>query len=300
MRRVGLTLIELLVVVAIIGILIALLLPAIQAAREAARRGECTNRLKQIGLALVNYHDAFQVFPPGYVSAVDKSGEEVGPGWGWAAMLLPQMEQPAIHKVIHFDLPIEHPQNGIRVAVISSYLCPSDDTQPYWKAESRDESGNTLQEICEVGPSNYVGMYGLSDPGPDGEGMFFRNSKIRFRDLTDGTAQTISVGERSHRLGEAAWSGAVTGSILFPDDDEGEIAKLELEGSAGMVLGHAGRKHGPGDPRSEINQFYSFHGAGVNFLFADGHVSFLSSSLDYDVYHALATRAGREAIQGEY
>jgi prepilin-type N-terminal cleavage/methylation domain-containing protein len=92
MKRNAFTLIELLVVISIIGLLIALLLPAVQAAREAARRTQCVNNLKQIGLALHNYHSSHQTFPPGYISNFDASGNDSGPGWGWAAILLPQME----------------------------------------------------------------------------------------------------------------------------------------------------------------------------------------------------------------
>ena len=120
------------------------------------------------------------------------------------------------------------------------------------------------------------------------------------RDLIDGTSQTLLVGERSHRLAEATWVGSVTGTALYPDFDEPEIARRHLEHSSGMVLGHAGEGAGPGDPRSEVNQFFSQHGDGVYFLFCDGHVSFLQRSMDYKSYRALATRAGRETTSGDY
>src|SRR5579872_1827700 len=96
MRR-GFTLIELLVVIAIIAVLVALLLPAVQQAREAARRTQCKNSLKQIGIALQNYHDSARTLPPGYISLIDTSGNDLGPGWGWAAMLLPQMDQSPLY-----------------------------------------------------------------------------------------------------------------------------------------------------------------------------------------------------------
>src|SRR4051794_4965595 len=123
----GFTLIELLVVIAIISLLIALLLPAVQAAREAARRAQCVNNLKQVGLALANYEQAQKVLPPGYVSNFDAQGNDTGPGWGWASMILPQLEQPAVFNAINFGLGVESPANlSARLSTINAFLCPSD------------------------------------------------------------------------------------------------------------------------------------------------------------------------------
>ena len=294
------TLIELLVVISIIALLIALLLPAVQATREAARRAQCVNNLKQLGLALHNYHSSHQTFPPGYVSNFDASGNDTGPGWGWAAMLLPQMEQKPLFDAINFNTPIEAPSNQTsRLAVIGGFLCPSDSVPPAWWAMVRDQSGVPTQRICQVASANYVGVYGTSDPGIDGDGIFFRDGHIGLRDITDGTAQTIAVGERSHRLGEATWAGSVTNAVLFPVDNDG-IGYPRAESGPGMVLGHAGGRFGPGDPNGEVNQFHSRHPGGVNFLFADGHVGFLKTTLANSTFRALATRAGGETISGDY
>jgi prepilin-type N-terminal cleavage/methylation domain-containing protein/prepilin-type processing-associated H-X9-DG protein len=299
--RPGFTLIELLVVIAIIGVLVALLLPAVQSAREAARRVQCVNNLKQIGLALHNYEGTHQTFPPGYVSNFDVQGNDTGPGWGWATMLLPPFEQTPVFHAINFNLAIEDPANlTSRLPVVNNFLCPSDRVQPFWWAVSRDAAtGAPLQYICQVAPSNYVGMYGIGEPGPDGEGVFFRNSRIALRDITDGTSQTILVGERSHRLGEATWVGSVTNALMYPTDND-NIGRYVTETSSGMVLGHAGEGAGPGDPRSDVNQFYSLHaGRGVNFLFADGHVAFLKATMNYRTYLALATRAAGEVVSAD-
>lgn len=301
MKR-GFTLIELLVVIAIIAILVGLLLPAVQQAREAARRAQCKNNLRQIGLALHNYADGHKTLPPGYVSLFDANGDDTGPGWGWNSMLLPQIEEAPAYNAINFQVGIEQPANQTsRLPVFAVLLCPSDNPAPSWPAMSRDLStGDPMALICNVASSNYVGMFGTSEPGVDGEGVFFRNSRIRLADIIDGTSQTIAVGERSHKLGEATWVGSVTGAVLAGDPSDG-IGRSRAEAGAGMVLGHAGERRGPGDPTSDANQFYSTHsGGGVHFLFADGHVSFLNSSFDYATYLALATRAGRETVSGDF
>lgn len=296
-RRRGFTLIELLVSITLVGVLIALLLPAVQAARESARRMHCANNLKQIGLALQNYHAARGSFPPGYLSGLDPAGNETGPGWGWAAMSLDFLEQAPLESSIDFRQPIESPVNAARTQSPVCLLCPSNELpKPTWPAEVRDASGNPMSLICDVGFCAYVGMVGSTDTSPAGDGLFFRNSHIRIRDITDGTAHTIAVGERAYRLGDATWVGAVTGAKMFPDEDEGEIAAPHLKPSLAMVLSHAGLGNTPNSPSSEIDQFYSLHGDGVNFVFADGHVAFLPGTIDYGVYRAMATRAGEEAL----
>lgn len=296
------TLIELLVVIAIIGILIGLLLPAVQAAREAARRAQCVNNLKQLGLALHNYEGSHHTFPSGYVSLYDAEGNDTGPGWGWAPMLLPQFEQTPLYNAINFNLAIEHPSNVTsRMPTIGVFACPSDPHPPTYWAVNRDiATGAPRQDICELASSNYVAMYGVGEPGPEGNGLFFRNGKVGLRDITDGTSQTIALGERSHRLGQATWVGSVTGAIMFPTDGD-DIGRYRTEGSSGMVLGHVGEGKGPGDPKGDVNTFYSLHsGGGVNFLFADGHVQFLKATMDYRTYKALSTKAGGEVVSGEF
>jgi prepilin-type N-terminal cleavage/methylation domain-containing protein/prepilin-type processing-associated H-X9-DG protein len=294
------TLIELLVVISIIGLLVALLLPAVQAAREAARRTQCVNNLKQVGLALQNYHGSFQVFPPGYISTFDASGNDTGPGWGWAAMLLPQMEQKSLFDAINFATPIEAPASQTyRLVLVAGYLCPSDSAPPSWLATMRNASGVATQSICQVATANYVGVFGTSDPGIDGDGTFFRDSNVGLRDITDGSSQTIVAGERSQNFGQATWVGSVTGAVLFPVDNDG-IGDPRAEAGPGMVLGHAGGHFGPGNPGAEVNQFYSRHAGGVNFLFADGHVAFLKTTLPSPTFKALATRAGGETVSGDY
>ena len=296
MRR-GFTLIELLVVIAIIAVLVALLLPAVQQAREAARRGQCKNNLKQTGLALQNYHGSRNTFPPGYVSTFDSSGNDTGPGWGWAAMILPEMEQTPLQNSITFTQPIEAAANtAARVMSLNAFLCPSDTVRSPWTAVMRDSAGNPTSTICQVAASNYIGVFGVREPGIDGDGIFFRNSFIGIRDITDGTSTTMLVGERSQRWCDATWVGAVTNAQIFPPS--GSPAVPFIENASGMILGHT-FEGPPNSPGLECNDFTSQHTGGAHFVFADGHVQFISTSMNKLVFRALSTRAGGEPI-GEF
>jgi prepilin-type processing-associated H-X9-DG protein len=309
-------LIELLVVIAIIGVLVGLLLPAVQAAREAARRTQCTNNLKQLGLALHSYHDGHATLPAGYVSLFnvgsangaalrgarpprenENSDPDVGPGWGWGSMILPHFDQGPLYNAINFNLDIRADDSlTARTTVLNVFLCPSDNPESLWWAWRRNPlTGAAFAPICQIAAANYVGMYGLTEPGPSGEGLFFRNDVVRFADVTDGLSTTIAAGERSFLIGGSTWVGNVSRAVLVPPI--GGVGHFRPETSAGMVLGHAGERKGPGDPNGDTNQFYSRHsGRGVHFVFADGHVAFLKTSMSYKTYAALATRAGGEVL----
>jgi prepilin-type N-terminal cleavage/methylation domain-containing protein/prepilin-type processing-associated H-X9-DG protein len=296
-RRCAFTLIELLVVIAIIAVLVALLLPAVQQAREAARRTQCKNSLKQIGLALQNYHGTQNGFPPGYISLFDSSGNDIGPGWGWGVMILPELEQAALQSSLALTQPIEAPANANpRVMSLAVFICPSDSVRTPWSAVTRDALGNPMATICDVAAANYVGAFGVSEPGVDGEGVFFRNSFVKMRDIRDGSSSTMLVGERSQKWCEATWVGAVTNAEMFPPS--GSPAVPVTENAAGMVLGHT--SDGPPNAAgTECNEFSSLHGSGAQFLFADGHAQFISSSINRAVFRALSTRAGGEVV-GEF
>ena len=299
MHRRAFTLVELLVVIAIVGTLVGLLLPAVQAAREAANRSSCSNNLKQVGRALQGFHDARKKLPAGYVSAFDDAGNDTGPGWGWAAFVLPQMEQTGVHARIDFSQPIEAAVNAeARGAVVKPYLCPSD-TAPAaaFPVGPRDGSGRLKSKLCAVAPANYVGNFGVSEPGVDGEGVFFRGSAVAFRDITDGLSTTFLAGERSFRFAEATWVGAVTAAQQVPTPSS--PMGFQINNASNFVLAHTGESFDGAHGATEINNFTSRHGQAGNYLFADGHVSLLGDSTDYATYKALSTRAKGEVIQGD-
>jgi prepilin-type N-terminal cleavage/methylation domain-containing protein/prepilin-type processing-associated H-X9-DG protein len=292
------TLIELLVVIAIIAVLIALLLPAVQQAREAARRTQCRNNLKQIGLALHNYHDVHQMFPSGWIGvALDGRPYVEGPtGWGWGAMVLPMMDQGPLYQQINFHLQIDHPANALALeTVIPSFRCPTDPSPERWGIPEEDNP----DEILAMLPSaNYVGSFGPEEVHdcedvPIGftcdtpnifNGIFAHNTSVRIRDILDGTSNTFLAGERrtDPALGwHSTWVGAVP---------EGHEAFARVLGSA---------DHPPNYIGAHFEDFSSFHAGGVHFLFADGRVRFLGENINKLLYKSLATRADGEPV-GEY
>ncbi|VAX38274.1 hypothetical protein-transmembrane region and signal peptide prediction [hydrothermal vent metagenome] len=282
-KRKGFTLIELLVVIAIIAILIALLLPAVQQAREAARRSACKNNLKQIGLALHNYHDVHRSFPPG-----DFNVSKIG----WGTMILPYLDQAPLYKFISneggFDVNwtgvanIIAPNQGANT-VLPVFICPSDPMD-----------GNNTQK-SKYGKSNYVGATTASTITPlvTRELATFYDattSPRKIRDFTDGTSNTLIIAERSVKgfttEGASIWIGH-RGSSEF--DIYTRIADAVLTGG---VLHY-------GINSSEWQAPSSSHTGGCHFLFGDGRVRFLSENIDYNTYGKLGT-IDQNDIPGEY
>ncbi|QDU59313.1 Type II secretion system protein G precursor [Planctomycetes bacterium Pan216] len=312
----GFTLIELLVVIAIIGVLVAMLLPAVQQAREAARRAQCKNNLKQLGIALHNYHESHLVFPPGYiargVSSADNSGAETGPGFAWGSMLLPYTDQEAIYNQIDFEADATSAVNTTSSAqAFNSFLCPSDGAEKTFTVND-GSNDHTL------GSANYVGVIGYGsatmNPGnPNGAGMFYRNSSVRLNDISDGTTRTLALGERSHerRSGtggtvvesDSTWYAAVPGV----DRSAGMMMMPSMtEGPASLVLGHVGQPammsmmamhHTPSQTTHIVN-FSSKHPGGVHFLMGDGSVFFLNENVDYSTFRWLGERNDGNITEG--
>jgi prepilin-type N-terminal cleavage/methylation domain-containing protein len=288
-RHNGFTLVELLVVVAIISILIMLLLPAVQAAREAARRTTCTNNLRQIGVATHLYHDMNKTLPAGwtaYDSATRKPYPLGEPGWGWAVRILPFLEMGSVLKNdLHEKLPLSDSSNErVRSMNLTVFRCPTD-VGPLTFKDTEDP----LQLVLPTG--NYVGVFGDEDIhkcetmgiGQQcvGDGVYYHNSVVRFRDIVDGLSQTFFVGERASRPEADAlstWLGAPANDGCGP----------------GMVLGTAG--YPPNSKEADIHNFSSRHPMGTNFLLGDGSVRLIREDISVDIYHALSTYKSKDSI----
>jgi prepilin-type processing-associated H-X9-DG protein len=230
-------------------------------------------------------------------------------------MLLPHLDQAAVYDSVNFLQNIDWDANStVRIAPIGVFLCPSDAMPSNWQAAFteilHDIYGRPYMfqlPVCRVAGANYVGVYGIAEPGPDGEGVLFRNSSVRWRDVYDGLAQTMLAGERAMPLnggrGYATWVGSVVRASMLScggGDPDFTGGGCHTEDACGMTLGHTGEGHGPGDVWGDSNQFLSAHGRGANFLFCDGHVSWLAQEMDYRAYKALSTRAHGEAIADSY
>ncbi len=300
-NRRGFTLLELLVAIAVIAVLAALLLPAVQMAREAARRTQCRNNLKQIGLALHAYLDTFRAFPPGYVAA-SADIANTSPGWAWSAMILPQLEQAGLLKQINFNLPIEDPANAAAVAtVLPVYVCPSDIIPAGTFTIASDAAGT--MPIVQAAASSYVGCVGndsseVDDNSTPWNGVLYRNSRVRIGDITDGTSNTMVVGERGWCYANGTWVGAPNGALL----QGGKLNPFSpiTASSAVLILAHAHWNNNRIDTDGGLDDFGSRHPNGSNFLFADGSVQFIQDvttpgALD-DWFQALATRDGGEPV----
>lgn len=344
----GFTLVELLVVIAIIGTLISLLLPAVQAAREAARRMQCANNLKQLGLAMQAYEGFYKQLPPGYVSNShlspapadrDPTSWDASPGWGWGAHILDFIEASNIANAVDKSEPFwASKYASLILTSIPTFICPSSSgaIEPFVIA---DETGNPLGlggGQIQVARSHYVASHGQESCWGDcggsasqvvfadiysqakktvmhnrnvsliADGPFYRNSKTRLKEVTDGLANTIFLGEHSSLLSGKTWVGVAPGAFTHPLFSSPENGP---DTAATLVLVHAGPSGGEEDvnglpiihplnfPTYHVGQMFSEHPGGGNVGLGDGSTHFVSNDVDLIIWAEFSSIAEGEPVR---
>ncbi|PQO27679.1 prepilin-type cleavage/methylation domain-containing protein [Blastopirellula marina] len=298
-KRPGFTLVELLVVIAIIGVLIALLLPAVQQAREAARRMSCSNNQKQLALALHNYHDTHGSFPPMIV----REETATDAAWAWSALILPMIEQANIYDTLQVGkqrlVDAAGTTQGPKILgqSLEAFNCPSD-------ARTSDASPRAVAG-APLGLSSYPGVNGTGprvyyyDEGPTASASGIFTDRVKgyaFRDITDGSSNTMMIGERHFKLPfntnttYTQWAGTTNGN----QDNSGYYGSMEVAGCTGYPLNE------PEPTNWQFRHWFSsLHPGGAMFAFADGSVHFLPETIDQNIYQNLSNRSDGKTL-GEY
>lgn len=300
--RRGFTLVELLVVIAIIGILIALLLPAVQAAREAARRSQCINNFKQVGLAMHNYHDTQKCFPPGMIFYWSVSNTECGQndsgsyyGFGWALRVLPHMEQSQIYDQVDWNLASLY-ATGVNRTVgayrVDAFLCPSDpqdgelvQVSAGWQTGSHADEDLRMTNMAGVSDSvNWTCSTTAPKRYPKMDGMMGERLGCKVAHVIDGTSNTLMIGEMTGG-GPGTYRGQFWSTWNLLDTYDGINGIYTVPGNPNLTA-YDMRRTG----------FSSYHPGGCNFLLADGSVHFLSETIDALTLRGLTTRGGKESV----
>jgi prepilin-type N-terminal cleavage/methylation domain-containing protein/prepilin-type processing-associated H-X9-DG protein len=336
LKRRGFTLIELLVVISIIGVLVGLLLPAVQQAREAARKMQCANNMKQVGLAIQNYESSNGCIVSGYISSTvpltycpvlgnnpDPSTGDNGPGWGWLALLLPNLEQRPLYDSINFQLPTWVAENATAVTIpLNVFVCPSaNNPSPTCPIVGADM--NLLPVANQYfARSNYQYNQGwndsgipatvnLDDPVKGCNGPIYRNSRIKFAEVRDGLSNTIVVGEKTPFLADSSWVGIVPGYRhfaynAFASAGTGGLG-VNYDYASALLATHSGPSlyenpvviHPPNSPLGHTDEMYSLHPGGANVLLGDGSVHFIKESIHLRVWQSLCSRNGGEVVSAD-
>jgi prepilin-type N-terminal cleavage/methylation domain-containing protein/prepilin-type processing-associated H-X9-DG protein len=329
-NRPGYTFIELLVAIAIIGLLIGLLVPAVQKIRARSQMVQCQHQLKQMGVALLGFHDEYRRFPPAYLAASMPSavgiaipptgGRPGGPVarimdrprpvkppaaggpvvkmnmWGWPAFLLPYIEQKQLFEKIEFTRAVEDPaMDSVRLTPLALLTCPSDSGAGVVSIPAYDG-----KEAMKAATSSYAASYGalglLADLPDQGNGILYCNSKIRLRHIKDGASQTFMVGERGAFFTKTPWAGTSPNAVAVTTPNA-PVYMAVVDPFPTLMMARIGNRplH---NPYSEPYDFFAPHDGVCHFLFADGSVHALSISIEPVVLQALATRDLEDAAHG--
>ncbi|HEX4606965.1 MAG TPA: DUF1559 domain-containing protein [Urbifossiella sp.] len=315
--RYGFTLIELLVVIAIIAILIGLLLPAVQKVREAAARAKCSNNLKQMALALHNYHDSYQKLPVGYHDAPDDNTMDHHRE-NWFQLCLPYMEQTAAFSVYMADTTgrnsdgnqYVHQMTGVEVTTIVPIMsCPSDGQAPGKGGNGGTTSFMASYAVC-AGGTAWSGSTPtqISTYGGDTGGLFYRNSKITLQTIPDGTSNTLMTGEgiirgapTSGSWGElgSVWGGAPHGGFGYSTFQQPNTSAADNVYACRATSYVGAPNNAPCQSTSDSTVWTytrSYHTGGVNTGMGDGSVRFITNSVDLFTWRAMGTRADGQAV----
>jgi len=319
--RGGFSLVELLVTIAIVATLVGILLPAVQAAREAARRSGCGLNMRQLALAVVAHESSRRRLPAGYVTEpgrtpVDPTSRDRPPGTGWGLLIAAYLEESALADRFR-------PAAGIGVgaienrAVVSAsppiFRCPSDGG-PGTPFEVLDESGGRHGSDAILGRSSYVANAGQAEPWADplesweghANGPLYRNSWLAVSRIRDGLSKTVFLGEHSQRVSQKAWAGTLPGAASHPSPTFAARVGSVPDRAATLLLVHSGPAageadviHPPNDPVAHVCQMFSDHPGGGNVACGDGAVRFIAETINLDVWAAMSSIAGGETVAGD-
>lgn len=316
-RRQGFTLVELLVVIAIIGVLVGLLLPAVQAAREAARRMQCSNNLKQLGLALHNYESTFKKFPIGFIDNWDTPQTRGDGGWSWMSAVLPFIEQNSLYNTIDFafspygTLADPAGRNTASAAVVMpTFRCPSD-IAPQTRPINAASPGGTQA----IAITSYVGCAGPWDgarcavsglrmvPELRNIGLLVVNETRSFGSITDGTSNVIAAGEVSWRplvSGAGSDRQFILGSVITSGAVNCRNGGANANGLWLHLRATRKKLNGPVIGGDKHTAFHSYHTGGAQFTFADGSVHFISENIEHTNTNFAANGANLGGPYGLY